>query len=91
MTTPPTLTCRDLIEFLDDYVAQRLDPATRARFDAHLGACRACRDYLSDYRRTIELSHASFAAADGPGDGHLATSAPSDVVRAVLAALKKQP
>lgn len=89
MSMPNNLTCRELIEFLDDYVAQRLDPGVRATFDAHLGICRHCRDYLSDYQRTIALSRGAMLAAERPKDEQVAAAAPNDVVRAVLAALRK--
>ena len=83
MNEPPT--CRDLIEFLDDYVADRLDPAVRLRFDEHLGLCRHCREYLSDYRRTIALGR---GAMRGPRDEQVAAAAPEAVVRAVMAAIR---
>jgi anti-sigma factor RsiW len=67
------LTCRELIEFLDDYVEQRLGADERARFDDHLGRCPACRRYLSGYQgtlRAVALSYAPEASAppDVPGE-----------------------
>ncbi|MCG3127096.1 MAG: hypothetical protein CHACPFDD_01954 [Phycisphaerae bacterium] len=53
------LNCRDVIEFLDDYVGG-VQPATvRHEFDAHLAECPACVDYLTTYRETIRLCRAS--------------------------------
>lgn len=49
------MTCRELTEFLDDYVAGALPEARRAAFDAHLAACADCRNYLASYRRTVGL------------------------------------
>ncbi|MFO0873131.1 MAG: zf-HC2 domain-containing protein [Phycisphaerales bacterium] len=88
------LTCRQLIEFLDDYVADRLAPEVRAAFDAHLAECGPCVHYLSDYRQTIALSRRAMrggpGAADAPGaiDAE-AVAAPEDLVRAVLAARRE--
>ena len=64
-------TCRELIEFLDDYVAEALVAEERARFDDHLQRCPACVRYLRGYQgtlRAIALSHApeAFPPADVP-------------------------
>lgn len=74
------LTCRQLIDFLDDYVEGTQPPDVRAAFEAHLGVCKACRDYLATYRDTIRLTQAA-------GDSDATTSgAPADLVRAILKA-----
>jgi anti-sigma factor RsiW len=49
------VTCRELIEFLDDYVADALPAGVRRQFEWHLKLCPACRRYLKTYRRTIDL------------------------------------
>ena len=49
----PELPCRDLVELVTDYLEDRLSPADRARFDAHLAACEACRGFLDQFRQTI--------------------------------------
>ena len=74
------LTCRQLIDFLDDYVEGSQPSDVRAAFEAHLGACRSCRDYLTTYRDTIRLSQAA-----GDSDA-TTTGAPADLVRAILKA-----
>lgn len=71
------LTCRELIEFLDDYTQGRQEPSVRADFERHLAVCRACRDYLKTYRDTIALTRIS--AADSP----LPPGAPEDLIRAI--------
>ena len=71
------MTCRQLIEFLDDYVEGRITVEERGRFDAHLMGCRACVEYLAAYRQTIALAkNASAEVAEMP-DG---------LVRAIMAA-----
>src|SRR4029077_13866711 len=40
------MTCRELDDFLGDYVAGELDAQVRAVFDAHLAACPECVTYL---------------------------------------------
>ena len=49
------LTCHALIDFLDDYVEERLTPPQRARCDEHLAVCAACLRYQNGYRGTMRL------------------------------------
>ena len=49
----PELPCRELVELVTDYLEDRLPPADRARFEAHLKDCEACRSYLEQFRQTI--------------------------------------
>ena len=49
----PEMPCRILVELVTDYLEDRLTPADRARFESHLAACEACRDYLEQFRQTI--------------------------------------
>ncbi len=75
------LTCRELIGFLDDYVAGTQDPAVRAAFEGHLGMCKDCRDYLGSYRETIRLSRWACGCTDPvPAD------VPPGLVEAILKA-----
>ena len=45
--------CRELVELITDYLEDRLSPVDRARFEAHLTDCEACRIYLDQFRQTI--------------------------------------
>ena len=49
----PELPCRDLVELVTEYLEDRLSPVDRARFDAHLAECEACRAFLEQFRVTI--------------------------------------
>jgi len=51
----PELPCRDLVELVTDYLEDRLSPGDRARFDAHLAECEACRAFLEQFRQTIRV------------------------------------
>lgn len=53
------LTCQELVELVTDYFDGALPPAERARFDAHLDECEACRIYLEQMRATIAAVHSS--------------------------------
>ena len=47
--------CRELVELVTDYLEDRLSPIDRARFEAHLTECEACRTYLEQFRQTIRV------------------------------------
>jgi anti-sigma factor RsiW len=47
--------CNELVELVTEYLEDRLSPRDRARFEAHLAACEACRTYLEQFRRTIKV------------------------------------
>jgi anti-sigma factor RsiW len=49
----PELTCRQMVELVTDYLEDRLTPAERARFDAHVALCEGCQAYLEQFRATI--------------------------------------
>jgi anti-sigma factor RsiW len=49
----PEMPCRELVELVTDYLENRLSPMDRARFEAHLAECEACRMYLEQFRQTI--------------------------------------
>jgi len=50
------MTCKELVELITDYLEGALPLAERARFEAHLGRCDGCTNYLDQMRRTIALS-----------------------------------
>ena len=49
----PEMPCRELVELITDYLEDRLSPGDRARFEAHLAECEACRTYVEQFRQTI--------------------------------------
>lgn len=51
----PELPCRELVELITDYLEDRLPPEDRARFDAHLAECEACRTFVEQCRTTIAV------------------------------------
>ena len=55
VTDLPELPCRELVELVTDYLEDRLSPIDRARFEAHLTECEACRTYLEQFRQTIRV------------------------------------
>jgi anti-sigma factor RsiW len=51
--TPEEMTCRELVELVTDYLEGALPDPDRARFDAHLGSCEGCRNYLEQMRIVV--------------------------------------
>jgi anti-sigma factor RsiW len=81
-----SITCRQFIEFLDDYLEGGQPAEVRAEFESHFRICPACRDYLRMYQDTITLGKEAFRDPDGP----VPQSVPEDLVQAVLKARAKQ-
>jgi anti-sigma factor RsiW len=53
---PAPLTCREMVELMNDYLEDALSPEDRARFEAHLSGCDPCTRYLAQIRETIEVT-----------------------------------
>lgn len=79
------LTCQQFMEFLDDYAANAQDPAVRAEFERHMEDCPPCAEYLREYLDTIRLAKSCAAIKEAR------QNAPEGLVKAILAARKKQP
>jgi anti-sigma factor RsiW len=74
-------TCREVITFLADYLANELPPERRASFERHLALCESCVDYIAMYESTIRLARAAATAPD-----LRVVDMPEDLVIAILAA-----
>jgi len=74
------LTCREMTDFLADYLDGNLALVERRRFDKHLAGCPECIAYLRSYAETIRL------ARQTREDDALPASIPDELVRAILAA-----
>lgn len=55
------MTCRQIDEFLMDYLAGELPEAERQAFDLHVAGCVDCRRYLQSYEQTVRMGRAAFA------------------------------
>lgn len=87
---PLMLTCRQVEDFLLDYVEGTLPRGQRLIFDLHLAMCRECRDYLAAYRKTVELGKAAFPQPDAPLPDGVPGEVPEDLVQAILATKRGQ-
>ncbi len=79
--------CRELADFLMDYVSGELPEENRAHFELHLSRCRNCHEYLAQYESTVKAGR----IACGEMSDELPDNIPEDLVKAVLAARKLEP
>ncbi|HET7437005.1 MAG TPA: zf-HC2 domain-containing protein [Thermoanaerobaculia bacterium] len=79
----PIITCRELIDFIADYLDRALEPVQQLDFDRHIARCSSCRAYLASYETTIRL-----AKAANTEDQAIVDAAPDDLIRAILAMRK---
>lgn len=76
------MTCREVTDFLMDYVEGGLAEDVRRCFEEHMAECPDCIAYLTTYRASIQLSKDAYKAIEH----QLPAEAPDDLVRAILAA-----
>lgn len=55
MSSPLTITCREAVELVTEYVEGTLDAPRRAAFEAHLTDCHWCGAYLEQMRITLRV------------------------------------
>lgn len=79
--------CRELAEFLMDYVSGELPAENRKHFELHLTRCHNCREYLVQCEGCVKAGR---MACDEQSD-ELPLDVPEDLVKAVLAARKLDP
>jgi anti-sigma factor RsiW len=77
MTQRPFITCRQLIDFIADYLAGELDELSHSDFERHIDRCRSCQAYLDSYRKTMSLAHSL-------SDESPAEDVPEELVLAIL-------
>lgn len=79
------ITCRELIEFLDGYLADELSHDQRTAFDAHLEVCPDCVAYVSSYEASIEMTKDALSDRES-----VPANVPESLVKAILAARKRK-
>ncbi|MGH7242582.1 MAG: anti-sigma factor family protein [Phycisphaerales bacterium] len=79
MSQSDYITCRELIDFIADYIENRLPPEELREFERHLTVCPSCVNYLDAYRKTIALGKAALTRSDMPARG----VAPEGLLKAI--------
>ena len=72
--------CRDLADFLSEYIEARLPIAQKVVFESHLSSCPPCLDYMRSLRATIVAGQ---KACEGE------VPMPEKLVKAILKARKQ--
>lgn len=80
------MTCKELIDFLMDYVDGDLPPSEQQRFEHHLELCTDCTAYVTSYRETVRLGKMLCR----PGKDELPDDIPEDLVQAILEARRAE-
>ena len=78
------MTCRELVEFLMDYVSGDLPPDQHQGFETHLALCPPCVEFMRTYEETIRMGKCACTDPDGP----IPDAVPRRLVEAILAARK---
>jgi anti-sigma factor RsiW len=76
------ITCREFVEFLEEYRTKALPAERRSIFEEHLAICPWCVAYLETYGETIRLGKGAFADPDAP----VPEEVPEKLVQAILEA-----
>jgi anti-sigma factor RsiW len=85
-TLPMMLTCRELEDFVADYIDGVLPKQQRRTFELHIRLCPDCRRYLDAYKRTIALvGQTAFHELAEP----VPEPVPEELVKAILAARRE--
>lgn len=73
------MTCRELTEFLSDYISDDLPEPVSREFSLHVKLCRDCKVFLNQFRNTV--------AAGRSCEDKRETPIPEDLVRAIMKAV----
>lgn len=80
MSKRPYITCKELIDFLDDYVAGDLEALRHDDFERHMKVCPSCREYVKSYRATIQMARHAYPDP---------TTLPPELMTAILATVAR--
>ena len=76
------MTCKELVEFLMDYLDRMLSETQHAIFEEHLAECPDCVAYLATYQEAVRIGKAVCSEVHEAAPPHV----PEELVRAILSA-----
>jgi anti-sigma factor RsiW len=79
------MNCKELVDFLMNYLDGELPAPVREEFESHLRLCPPCMVFLEQYRQTVRLGK---SCKEG---GKCKQQVPEDLVQAILKARSMQP
>ena len=56
MSVDAGITCREVVEILNDYLEGELPDPERIRVQEHLSGCEGCTTILDEFRETVRLT-----------------------------------
>lgn len=74
------MNCRELCEFIGEYLDGEMPEEVRATFEQHIARCPPCECYLRQYRATIAAGRCACT-----GDQDVSGAVPEELIRAILA------
>lgn len=80
-----TISCKEVEEFLLDYLEGRLGIWTRLMFKLHLMMCPDCPKYIEEYKNIIALGRKAFPEPEKPAKEKV----PDEILQAILSVRKK--
>lgn len=79
------MTCRELADFILDYVSGELPAPARAEFDQHLRKCLNCCRYLASYQQSVRMGQRAFEEEEA----QVPPEVPHQLITAILAARRR--
>jgi anti-sigma factor RsiW len=76
------VTCKELVEFLMDYLDGILSETQRTRFGEHLAECPNCAAYLATCQEAVRIGKAVCSEEHEAAPPHV----PEELVQAILSA-----
>ena len=88
MNPQSRMTCKELLEFLADYLDGELPHEQLDVLETHLDKCGPCVDYLESYRSTISMIR---DCVPKPVDDSACGDCPEELIKAVMEARRNEP
>ncbi len=79
------MSCKEVEEFLMDYLEGNLGFCTRVRFRLHILMCPDCPKYIQEYKNTVVLGKSMFDHLDDESIENV----PEEIIHAILSIKKK--
>ena len=78
------MSCKEVEEFLMDYLEGNLGFCTRTRFRLHILMCPDCSKYIEEYKNTVSLNKSMFELINDES----IEDVPEEIINAILSIKK---